>query len=87
MIDEIAYGDIMDLGFEEEFIDDEIFFDQYGYRYSIVSKKLTKKLELDWDKQTRICKLLRMDSESNIRKSIKIKNLDDLKEIIDFFTD
>ena len=43
---EINYSDIKALGFTEEFAHDQVYFNQYGYEYAIIQKKLTKKYTL-----------------------------------------
>ena len=77
----------MNLGFKEKFEEDNVHFKQYGYRYSIVTKKLTKRIHLDWDKPTQECTLIRCDKHENIKKKIKVQGLNHLKQIIHFYTD
>ena len=87
--EKINYKEVMDLGFTEEFIGDDIYFKEHGFEYSIITKKLTKKVSLDWVKDTKLCEMVRVDNnrDSNIKKRMKIKNLDHLKEIVYFFSD
>ena len=87
MQEEIYYRDIMNLGFHEEFCSDDVYFDEYGYQYTIITKNLTKKIYIDWDKPTRKCKLVRIDKDHNIKAELPIRDLDYLKEIINFFCD
>ena len=82
---EINYSDIKALGFTEEFAHDQVYFNQYGYEYAIIQKKLTKKIYLDWEKETRLCRMVRQDDECNILGTFKIEDLDQLKSIINFF--
>jgi hypothetical protein len=81
----IKYKDIIDLGFTESVEFDPVYFDQYGFDYSIISLKLTKKLYLDWEKETQLCLLLRIDKHESIRAKKIIKGLEELKELIEFF--
>lgn len=85
--EKIKYRDVMNLKFHEEFHTDSLWFDQYGYEYSIVQKQLTKKIYLQWDKDTQLCNMYRIDNlkEQNIVSELPVMNLDHLKEIIDFF--
>ena len=82
---EIKYKDIKDLGFTEEIQKDSVYFDEYGYHYAIISLDLTKLISLDWEKETRLCKMIRIDSDGNIIQEKKIIDLEDLKSTIKFF--
>ena len=86
---EINYKDIIDLGFKETFHDDNVYFNQYGYQYSIVELKLTKYIYIDWEKSSRICSLIRINNkeECSIQAKYIIQNLEELKNIIKFFKD
>ena len=89
MENKIDYSTIMDLGFKAEYPEDKIYFLEHGYNYSIITKYLTKKIYLDWVKDTKICTLIRIDSpkKCNIMAEITIRNIDHLNEIINFFKD
>ena len=39
--EQINYSDIVELGFKIEPQNDEIYFNQYGFEYCIITKKLT----------------------------------------------
>lgn len=83
------YKTIIELGFTEQIIDDKIYFNQHGFDYSIVQLNLTKRIYLDWTKETKLCKLVRVDSPKNgiIKAEMPIKDIKHLKEIINFFKD
>lgn len=86
----INYKDVMDLGFEREDINDSIFFDQNGYNYFIVNKKLIEStagetIELEWDSQTKQVTIHRYDSEANRLSKMDILSLKQLKEIVEFY--
>lgn len=87
--EKIDYSDIMALGFTEEIGSDSVYYNTYGYEYSIINKDLTKKIYLDWEKETRLCKMVRIDSPKtcNIMSELPIMNLQHLKDIINFFSD
>ena len=87
--EKIKYIDIMNLGFKEEIIEDKPYLNKFGYDYAYITKKLTKRLYLQWEKDTRLCEMVRIDGpkECNVKKRMQIKDLDHLKEIIDFFSD
>ena len=86
---EINYKDVMDLGFKEVYHHDEVYFNQYGYKYSIVELKLTKHIFIDWEKPTRMCTLVRINNKQDceIQAKYTIKSLEELKKIINFFKD
>jgi predicted proteasome-type protease len=88
MQEKINYDKIMALGFTEQEINDDVYFRQNGYGYSIITKQLTKTISLDWEKETKLCFLTRVDSPKtcNIQAELPIMNLSHLKDIINFFT-
>ncbi|MFW6272297.1 MAG: hypothetical protein ACOC2U_00770 [bacterium] len=85
--EKINYRDIMNLGFTEQIEDDRVYFDQYGFDYAIINLNLTENIYLDWEKETKLCWIVRIDGneECNIIKKRPVKNLKQLKEIVDFF--
>ena len=87
--EKIYYSDIMDLGFSEEVQYDTVYESEHGYCYSIITKKLTKKIYLDWQKDTKICKIVRLSDPKtgSIATQLPVNNLNQLKEIINFFSD
>jgi len=89
MQQKIKYSEIMSLGFKEEETSDKIYFKEFGFPYCIITLKLTKKIYLDWAKETQLCQMVRIKDTKNcdILKRMPIKDLQHLKEIIDFFSD
>src|SRR5687768_4342536 len=85
MQEQINYSDIIALGFNEEYESDAVYFNQYGYDYTIITLKLSKWIYLDWAKETRLCEMIRTNKEQDVIKRKPIKNLSELKEIVDFF--
>ena len=85
--EKIKYSDVMSLGFTEEIVKDSVYYDTYGYDYAIINKDLTKKIYLDWEKDKRTCKIVRIDSPKtcNIMSESPVVNLQHLKDIIIFF--
>jgi len=83
----IKYHEIISLDFNVEKCHDNVYFKEFGYGYEIITKHLTKFIYLDWAKETQFCKLVRIDSDFNIKKEVPVYSLDQLNEIIDFFTD
>ncbi len=86
--EQIRYKTIMGLGFKETKVQDNVYFDTYGYDYSIIELELIKNISLSWDKETRLCEMIRIDNEKdgNIIARLPIWSLLDLEEAIDFFT-
>ncbi len=86
--EKINYSEIMALGFAEEEISDDVYFQEHGFNYSIVNKYLTKKIYLDWVKETKLCKMVRIDNPKtcNIIAEMPVNNLGHLKELIMFFS-
>lgn len=87
--EKINYSEIMALGFSEEVSNDRVYYNEHGYDYSIITLNLTECIYLDWEKETKLCKMVRIDNtnECNIMKTLPIMNLYQLKEIINFFSD
>jgi len=85
----IKYSEIMSLGFTEEVMDDKVYFNEYGFDWCIITKELTKKIYLDWAKETQLCEMVRIDNQKNwnIIKRLAIKDFAHLKEIVDFYSD
>lgn len=81
------YQTIMNLGFCEEVQEDSVYEAEHGYSYCIITKKLTKKIYLDWQKDTKLCKMVRLSKPKtgNIGSELPIQNLAQLNELINFF--
>ena len=86
--EKIDYDKIMALGFIEEIYSDSVYEAENGYAYCIITKNLTKKIYLDWEKDTKLCKIVRIDSpkECNVMAEIPMINLEQINTIIDFFS-
>ena len=87
--EKIDYDKIMALGFSEEVASDSCYEAEHGYAYCIITKNLTKKIYLDWQKDTKLCKMVRLSKPKtgDIGAELLIKNIDHLKEMINFFSD
>ena len=87
--EKINYDEIMALGFTEDVQSDRVYEAEHGYKYCIINKELTKKIYLDWEKETKLCKMVRLSKPKtgDIGAELPIKNLDHLKEMINFFSD
>jgi hypothetical protein len=87
--EQIDYADVIALGFTEEPCEDGVYFNIYGFKWCIITLELTEVIYLDWAKETRLCKMVRLDNniDNNVVKEMPIKNLEHLKEMIDFFSD
>lgn len=85
--EKIQYHEIMNLKFKEEFASDSVYFNEYGFEYCIITKALTKKIYIQWAKETQLCDMVRIDKDGNVKSKMQIKDFTHLKEIIDFFSD
>jgi hypothetical protein len=85
--DKIWYRDVMGLGFKEEIVDDSVYMDQYGVPYVIISKKLSKKVCLEWDMFSMSCDLIRVDDKKscNVVHRSKITTLACLVGVLKIF--
>lgn len=81
----ITYKDVLDLGFKEEFVDDTVFFNRYGFDYSIITKDLAEGIFADWNKVDRKCYLIRVNETKDIIGRLPVETLDELKMYIEFF--
>jgi hypothetical protein len=83
----INYKDVIDRGFKRIPESDKIFFNENGYDWFIVEKKLTKGFSLDWDCKTHFITLIRANKESEIKGRIFLTgDLEELDRVIKFFT-
>ena len=85
----IHYADVMALGFTSQLVNDDVYFNEYGFDYCIINKNLTPLIYLDWAKETGLCEMCRIDNEQDARivKRLAIRDLYHLKEIVHFFSD
>ena len=86
--EKIDYDKIMALGFNEQVASDSCYEAEHGYAYCIITKNLTKKIYLDWQKDTKLCKMVRIDSPKtgNVKAETPIMNLEQIKTLINFFS-
>jgi hypothetical protein len=87
-LNQFKYKTVIDLGFIDEVQSDTNYFNEHGYEYSIITKKLTKLIYIDWCKETKECELIRLDNlkEMNIVARLQIRDINHLHELINFFT-
>ena len=79
------YDKIMALGFKEEIAEDKVYERKFGYSYSIITKKLTKDIYLEYQKDTRDCKMVRVDKKSNIKGSLTLNSIKKIEILIAFY--
>ena len=82
---EINYSDVIKLGFTRQDLNDNVFFNQYGFCYFIVSLKINNQIYFDWDCNDRTVKLTRVDKEQTIKGVIEVQDLNHLVELLTFF--
>jgi hypothetical protein len=83
--EKINYQDVIDLGFKRSDESDNIFFKQNGFDWFLVTRNLTKRIYLDWDCETHLVQMIRVDKEQTIKGRIYIKNLEEVERVIRFF--
>jgi len=86
--EKINYREIINLGFTEEIVRDGVYFNRYGFDYAIIEKQLTPHIAINWAKETQLCEMYRVSrkSEGDIVARMNINTLEELKEVIKFFT-
>lgn len=82
---QINYRTVMDLGFTEDIHTDPIYFDRYGYHWSIINLQLTKRIYLEWEKESRLCWIVRTNKEEFIQARRPIFNETHLRDVVSFF--
>lgn len=89
MIDGISvfeYKTVKDLGFERIEMDDNVFFNQHGYKCFFLKLDLSNKIRLEWDCQTRLIEMIRIaHNNMGVLGRLTIKNSEELNMFIDFF--
>lgn len=80
----INYKDVIDLGFERKNETDDVFFNEYGFKWFIVEMILTKHILASWDCNSRLVELLRVD-DGKILGHMPIENLQHLKDMLAFY--
>jgi hypothetical protein len=87
MENQFTYKEVIDLGFVREDLGDSVFFDQNGYDWFVVTMKLDKGIQLEWDCETHTVTLNRYNKKYDRLGKIDVPNLFTLKSIINFYTD
>jgi hypothetical protein len=84
----IEYKEIIFLGFTEEIVRDAVYFNRHGFDYAIIEKQLTPHIAISWAKETQLCEMYRVSrkSEGDIVARMNINTLEELQEVIKFFT-
>lgn len=83
--EKIKYKEIMSLGFKEEIVSDSVYYDDFGYDYAIITKKLAKYKFLQWEKDTRLCVFYKTNKDHDIVFTKEVKDIDEVKFIISLF--
>ena len=80
----IDYADVLELGFKRIELQDNLFFNQYGYHCFLMKFKISKTLYFEWDCLSQKVFFFR-NEEIDIKNKIEILNIESLKLIISFF--
>ena len=86
MQEKIKYSEIKNLGFIEEEVNDVLYFEEHGFQYCEITKRLTKRIALEWEKSTQLCFMAIGKKHSIYLVRIPINNIKELRNIIEFFT-
>ena len=83
------YEQVQGMGFIREDYRDSVVFSKTGQHPFFMQLELTvtangDSITLDWDYETGRIEMVRCDADSNVLGRIKIKNMEQLKEIISF---
>lgn len=84
-MEKLTYKEVMDRGFEREEDTDSVFFDQYGFEYFRVEKKLAKRISLEWDVNEHTVRAVRIDREGFILGEIRFETIHELDQFIAFY--
>lgn len=77
---QIAFKDLMNLGFKKEIHSDSVFEDDYGVPYMITQLEITP-YTFDWCQRTQIVRLLKCDNTGTI---ILEKDMESFEELCFF---
>ena len=84
--EKINYQDLKDLGFEEGSMDCSTHQNQHGYDDFWVRFKLSKRFEINWEHNTRVAELQRMEkgreNGGNIEERIPIKDINEVRKYL-----
>jgi len=85
--EKIQFCDVMSLDFVEKKQFDPVYYEIFGFDWSIIQLDLSDTVYLDWSKETQLCELIEIDSlyHGNIIKREPVRDLNQLKEIIKLF--
>ena len=81
----IWYADIIELGFSVDECKDNVFERQYGFPYRIITKKLTKKMALQYNQEDGTCEAHRTNKDGDILGTVHIHTIDGVKAFINFY--
>lgn len=81
----INYSDVMELGFTEDIVPDAVYEAHYGFPYSIITLDLTKKIYIEWHKETGLAEIVRTNKNHEIQATRPVWNLEHLTDLVNFF--
>lgn len=83
--DGIRYKDVIDLGFKRQDEHDSVFFDDNGYDWFIVTKKVFKRMYLDWDCEEHTVTLYHEDKDHNVEPIETMCTIEEVRKILRIF--
>tara|TARA_R110001606_G_scaffold73929_2_gene170903 strand:+ start:148 stop:456 length:309 start_codon:yes stop_codon:yes gene_type:complete len=81
----LNYSEIMALGFTEEIAPDNIYQNDYGYDYAIITLQLKKRISLCYSKDQRVVTMYYCDKEGFILAEFLITSIKAVTSIIEFY--
>lgn len=84
MVHKIDYIDLMELGFERDEADDDVWWNEYGFEYFIVNKRLSDNIIAEWDVIEHTVRILKIDGEGSILNELDNIPLYILKKAIKY---
>jgi|AntRauTorckE5430_2_1112549.scaffolds.fasta_scaffold00649_22 hypothetical protein len=84
--DKIWYNDVIDLGFEIESVEDNVYFKKYGFPYNTVLLDCPKGISFDYERESPgQVKMVRSDEYGRIIATMLVTSLKELKSFVKFF--
>ena len=80
----MTYKEIIDLGFTESVQNDQVYFNEFGYHYSIIELTLTDELAINWYKNSQTQEIFYLNKEQTVLNK-RLLSDKELLSIIDFF--
>ncbi len=83
----IQFSEIEPLGFQIEECNDAVFEKQYGMKYRIITKQLTKRIVIYYHEESKSCEVLRLKSRKGgtVTGRMKLNGIEQVKAFIKLY--